>query len=73
MGETFMEAQGWNVNQNVVVHDNVSSMKLEEMEKVVKANVLTTSISSYSIFPISSNTRKYQANTVQQRNWLQIT
>jgi hypothetical protein len=29
----FMEAQGWKINQNVVLRDNVSSMKLEENGK----------------------------------------
>jgi hypothetical protein len=29
----FMEAQGWNVNQNLVLRDNVSSMKLKENGK----------------------------------------
>jgi hypothetical protein len=29
----FMEAQGWKINQNVVLRNNVSSMKLEEKGK----------------------------------------
>jgi hypothetical protein len=55
----FMEAQGLNVNANVVLRDNFSSMKLEENGKVVQENVLDTLMSSFSIFPISSNESKY--------------
>jgi hypothetical protein len=36
----FMEAQGWNVNQNVILRDNVSSMKLEENGKSISVKLI---------------------------------
>jgi hypothetical protein len=65
----FMEAQGYQVQDNILFQDNKSAILWEKMEKLWAASIRSMSIFGISLLPIASTRATYHWSGVWPETW----